>query len=85
MQYKSSKKPMFFLGRRFLWDPFLFQEECLVFSRREFFTNEELLKRLYITYGSLRRTSKYGFSLKKVTTIFFVDIIQNSLTIRFCS
>jgi SpoVK/Ycf46/Vps4 family AAA+-type ATPase len=71
MQYKSSKKPMFFLGRRFLWDPFLFQEECLVFSRREFFTNEELLKRLYITYGSMRRTSKYGFFPKKSYYHFF--------------
>jgi hypothetical protein len=62
---------MFFLGRRFLWDPFLFQEECLVFSHREFFTNEQLLKRLYITYGSMRRTSKYGFFPKKRYYHFF--------------
>nr|YP_009268393.1 hypothetical protein [Tsuga chinensis]BAV19299.1 hypothetical protein [Tsuga chinensis] len=65
MQYRASKKPMFFLGRRFLWDPFLFQEQRLVFSRREFFANEELLKRLYITYGSMRRIEKPGFFPKK--------------------
>nr|YP_010309947.1 hypothetical protein MRX01_pgp025 [Larix griffithii]UMY72448.1 hypothetical protein [Larix griffithii] len=65
MQYKPSKKPLFFLGRRFLWDSFLFQEQRLVFSRREFFANEELLKRLYITHSSMRRASKYGFFPKK--------------------
>nr|YP_010184960.1 Ycf2 [Pseudotsuga brevifolia]QVH34639.1 Ycf2 [Pseudotsuga brevifolia] len=65
MQYKPSKKPMVFLGKRFLWDPFLFQEQCLVFSRREFFANEELLKRLYITHSSMRRAFKYGFFPKK--------------------
>ena len=65
MQYKDSNKPMFFLGRRYIWDPFLFQEQRLVFSRREIFANEELLKRLYITYGSRRRKTKYGFFSKK--------------------
>nr|QWW91917.1 hypothetical protein RF2 [Keteleeria fortunei var. cyclolepis] len=65
MQYKDSKKPMFFLGRRFIWYPFLLKEQHLVFSRREFFANEELLKRLYITYSSSRRRAKYGFFPKK--------------------
>ena len=65
MQYKASKKQMFFLARRYLWDPFLFEEQRLLFSRREFFANEELLKRLYITYGSMRRTAKSVFFPKK--------------------
>nr|ULF03459.1 Ycf2 protein [Cathaya argyrophylla]ULF47463.1 Ycf2 protein [Cathaya argyrophylla]ULF47559.1 Ycf2 protein [Cathaya argyrophylla] len=69
MQYKSSQNPILFLGRRFLWDPFLFlfqfKEQHLVFSSQEFFVNEELLKRLYITYGSMRRTAKSAFFPKK--------------------
>nr|YP_009158473.1 hypothetical protein [Dioon spinulosum]YP_009158492.1 hypothetical protein [Dioon spinulosum]AFS64418.1 hypothetical protein [Dioon spinulosum]AFS64485.1 hypothetical protein [Dioon spinulosum]BAR93679.1 hypothetical protein [Dioon spinulosum]BAR93698.1 hypothetical protein [Dioon spinulosum]BDI62879.1 hypothetical protein RF2 [Dioon spinulosum] len=72
MRSKSSKKPMFFLGRRFLWDPtgFLFQDQHLVFSRREFFANEEMLKRLYITYGSIRRQEKHLFPKKSIQGAF---------------
>nr|YP_009268451.1 hypothetical protein [Pseudolarix amabilis]BAV19357.1 hypothetical protein [Pseudolarix amabilis] len=80
MQYKASKKPMFFLGRRCFWDPFLFPEQRLVFSRREFFANEELLKRLYITYGSMRRSAKYGFFPKKNLQGFFRRYNSKSMT-----
>nr|YP_009243520.1 ycf2 [Pinus armandii]AJT70433.1 ycf2 [Pinus armandii]UDN39188.1 Ycf2 [Pinus armandii]UDN39262.1 Ycf2 [Pinus armandii] len=64
-QYKSSEKPTFCRGKRFLWDPFLFQEQRPVFSRREFFADEELLKRLYITYGSRRLLAKPNFFPKQ--------------------
>ena len=70
-QYKYSKKPLFFIGRRFLWDSFLFQEQRPVFSRREFFANEELLKRLYITYGARRLIAQPDFFPKKSIQSFF--------------
>nr|YP_005352751.1 hypothetical chloroplast RF2 [Ginkgo biloba]AEX99049.1 hypothetical chloroplast RF2 [Ginkgo biloba] len=72
MQYQSSKKPMLFLGRRFLRDPtgFLFKDQHLVFSRREFFANEAMLKRFYITYGSIRRREKNIFSKKSIQGAF---------------
>ena len=70
-QYKYSKKPLFFIGRRFLWDSFLFQEQRPVFSRQEFFANEEVLKRLYITYGARRLIAQPDFFPKKSFQSFF--------------
>nr|YP_010219340.1 hypothetical chloroplast RF21 [Ensete ventricosum]YP_010219361.1 hypothetical chloroplast RF21 [Ensete ventricosum]UCC34371.1 hypothetical chloroplast RF21 [Ensete ventricosum]UCC34392.1 hypothetical chloroplast RF21 [Ensete ventricosum] len=71
MQYqtrdRSSKEQGFFRVSQFIWDPadpffFLFKDQPFVsvFSRREFFADEEMSKRLFITITS--NTSKTNFS-----------------------
>nr|YP_010881254.1 hypothetical chloroplast RF21 [Fossombronia foveolata]WIA67207.1 hypothetical chloroplast RF21 [Fossombronia foveolata] len=56
MDYQSDNKPRLFIGKRILWDPTgLFpQIRHFVFTRREFFVDEEILRRLYVTYGARR-------------------------------
>ncbi|RWW65907.1 hypothetical protein BHE74_00026758 [Ensete ventricosum] len=71
MQYqtrdRSSKEQGFFRVSQFIWDPadpffFLFEDQPFVsvFSRREFFADEEMSKRLFITITS--NTSKTNFA-----------------------
>nr|BBF90985.1 hypothetical protein [Lepidothamnus intermedius] len=80
MQYQFSNQSIFYL-ERFLWNPtsFLFQEKRLnLFSRRELFINEEMLKRLYITYIPKRRGSiQNPFRHKRVLGVFSENKILN--------
>nr|BDW36627.1 Component of 2-MD heteromeric AAA-ATPase complex [Streblotrichum convolutum] len=66
MESQLSNKPMIFLGGRFLWDPagLSFQDNNFVFSRRKLFIDEEMLRRLYVTYGARREREKSRSSQK---------------------
>ncbi|CAM6032277.1 unnamed protein product (chloroplast) [Sphagnum compactum] len=66
MEYQLFNKPMLFIGGRFLWDPTssLFQTYQSIFSRQELFVDEEILRRLYVTYGARREREKSRSSQK---------------------
>lgn len=66
MEYQLSSKPMIFIGGRFLWDPtgLPFQNHHFIFSRQNLFMDEEMLRRLYITYGARREREKSRSSQK---------------------
>jgi hypothetical protein len=66
MESQLSNKPMIFIGGRFLWDPagLSFQENNFVFSRQKLFIDEEMLRRLYVTYGARREREKSRSSQK---------------------
>nr|YP_009041032.1 Ycf2 [Tetraphis pellucida]AIB08520.1 Ycf2 [Tetraphis pellucida] len=66
MEYQLSNKPMLFMGGRFLWDPtgLLFQIRHFTFSRQILFIDEEMLRRLYVTYGARREREKSRSSQK---------------------
>lgn len=66
MESQVSSKPMLFIGGRFLWDPtgLLFQNHHFVFSRQNLFIDEEMLRRLYVTYGARREREKSRSSQK---------------------
>lgn len=66
MESQLSSKPMIFIGGRFLWDPtgLLFQNHHFLFSRQNLFIDEEMLRRLYITYGARREREKSRSSQK---------------------
>jgi hypothetical protein len=66
MESQLSNKPMIFLGGRFLWDPagLSSQENNFVFSRQKLFIDEEMLRRLYVTYGARREREKSRSSQK---------------------
>ncbi|KAG6540713.1 hypothetical protein Mapa_017849 [Marchantia paleacea] len=71
MEYQLYNKPRFFIGKRILWDPIglFFQIRHFVFSRREFFVDEEMLRRLYVTYGA-RRERERSRSSQKIKQFF---------------
>nr|QYB22298.1 hypothetical protein RF2 [Prumnopitys andina]BBF91231.1 hypothetical protein [Prumnopitys andina] len=73
MQYQSSNQSIFFL-ERFIWNPtsFLFQEKRInLCPRRELFINEEMLKRIYITYIPKRReVAKNPFKHRRVFGVY---------------
>ena len=88
MEYKLNKKPRFFIGKRILWDPAgsFSRNRHFVFSRREFFVDEEMLRRLYITYG-VRRERERSLSSHRIKRFFIYrgynkDLI-NKLSIRW--
>nr|YP_009682215.1 Ycf2 [Fissidens nobilis]QDQ38638.1 Ycf2 [Fissidens nobilis] len=66
MESQLSSKPMIFIGGRFLWDPtgLLFQNNNFIFSRQKLFIDEEILRRLYVTYGARREREKSRSSQK---------------------
>lgn len=66
MESQLSSKPMIFVGGRFLWDPtgLLFQNHHFIFSRQILFIDEEMLRRLYVTYGTRREREKSRSSQK---------------------
>lgn len=66
MEFQLSNKPMIFIGGRFLWDPtgLLFQNNQFIFSRQKLFIDEEMLRRLYVTYGARREREKSRSSQK---------------------
>nr|QWW93184.1 hypothetical chloroplast RF21 [Lunularia cruciata] len=71
MEYQLYNKPRLFIGKRILWDPvgLFFQSRHFVFSRREFFVDEEMLRRLYVTYGA-RRERERSRSSQKIKQFF---------------
>nr|YP_009642793.1 Ycf2 [Reboulia hemisphaerica]QCP68412.1 Ycf2 [Reboulia hemisphaerica] len=71
MEYQLYNKPRLFIGKRILWDPIglFFQIRHFVFSRREFFVDEEMLRRLYVTYGA-RRERERSRSSQKIKQFF---------------
>ena len=66
MEFQLSNKPMIFIGERFLWDPtgLSFQNNHFIFSRQNLFIDEEMLRRLYVTYGARREREKSRSSQK---------------------
>nr|YP_009732857.1 hypothetical chloroplast RF21 [Diphyscium foliosum]QHU77181.1 hypothetical chloroplast RF21 [Diphyscium foliosum] len=66
MESQLSNKPMIFIGGRFLWDPtgLLSQSRHFIFSRQNLFIDEEMLRRLYVTYGARREREKSRSSQK---------------------
>nr|WGO59350.1 hypothetical chloroplast RF2 [Aneura pinguis] len=57
-------KPRFFIGKRILWDPTgsSIQMRNFIFSRRDFFVDEEMSRRLYVTYGVRRERERSLFN-----------------------
>nr|YP_009943731.1 Ycf2 [Douinia plicata]QOD95529.1 Ycf2 [Douinia plicata] len=88
MEYQLNNKPRLFIGKRVLWDPIgsFPKLRHFVFSSREFFVDEEMLRRLYITYG-VRRERERSLSSHRIKR-FFVgrgynkDLI-NKLSVRW--
>nr|YP_004376505.1 hypothetical chloroplast RF21 [Ptilidium ciliare var. pulcherrimum]ADK89599.1 hypothetical chloroplast RF21 [Ptilidium ciliare var. pulcherrimum] len=88
MEYQLINKPRLFVGKRILWDPVgsFFQIRHFVFSRREFFVDEEMLRRLYVTYG-VRRERERSLSSHRIKRFFICrgynkDFI-NKLSVRW--
>nr|QWW92022.1 hypothetical protein [Lejeunea sp. 17-8794] len=88
MEHLVNNKPRLFIGKRILWDPtsYFFRVPHFIFSRREFFVDEEMLRRLYITYG-VRRERERSFSSHRIKEFFVYrgyskDLI-NKLSIRW--
>lgn len=88
MEYQLENKPRLFIGKRILWDPIgsFSQMRHFVFSRRDFFVDEEMLRRLYITYG-VRRERERSLSSHRIKRFFLCrgynkDLI-NKLSIRW--
>nr|QWW92941.1 hypothetical chloroplast RF21 [Delavayella serrata] len=88
MEYQLDNKPKLFIGKRILWNPTgsFSRNRHLVFSRREFFVDEEMLRRLYVTYG-VRRERERSLSSNRIKRFFICrgynkDLINN-LSIRW--
>jgi hypothetical protein len=88
MEYQLNNKPRLFIGKRVLWDPIgsFSQNRHFVFSSREFFVDEEMLRRLYITYG-VRRERERSLSSHRIQRFFIgrgynKDLI-NKLSVRW--
>jgi hypothetical protein len=88
MEYQINNKPRLFIGKRVLWDPIVSfsQFRHFVFSSREFFVDEEMLRRLYITYG-VRRERERSLSSHRIKRFFLgrgynKDLI-NKLSVRW--
>nr|QKV46599.1 conserved hypothetical chloroplast protein Ycf2 [Cyathea lepifera] len=71
IQCNRSDEPTRFLGGRFIWDPMLlFQPDPNIpSSRRSLLANQELVRRLYVTYGMRREREKH-FSNEKIKNFF---------------
>lgn len=71
MEYQIFNKPLLFLGKRFVWNPtsLLLKNRYLAFSHRNLFVDEEMLRRLYVTYGTKREQIK-SQSIQKIKQFF---------------
>lgn len=71
MEYNLDDKPRLFIGKRILWDPIcsFSQSSHFVLPRQEFFVDEEMLRRLYITYG-VRRERERSLSSHRIKRFF---------------
>nr|YP_010194390.1 hypothetical chloroplast RF21 [Pallavicinia lyellii]QZZ24652.1 hypothetical chloroplast RF21 [Pallavicinia lyellii]QZZ24736.1 hypothetical chloroplast RF21 [Pallavicinia lyellii] len=60
IEYQLDNKLRLFIGKRILWDPIgsVIQMRHSIFSRRDFFVDEEMLRRLYVTYGARRERER---------------------------
>jgi hypothetical protein len=72
MESQLSNKIMIFNGGQFVWDPIglLFQNNHFIFSCQKLFMDEEMLRRLYVTYGDIGEREKSLLSQK--TKQFFL-------------
>nr|YP_009668221.1 Ycf2 [Bazzania praerupta]QCW58996.1 Ycf2 [Bazzania praerupta] len=88
MEYQMENKPRLFIGKRILWNPIgsFSQIRHFVFSRREFFVDEEMLRRLYITYG-VRRERERSPSSHRIRRFFicrgYTKDLINKLSVRW--
>ena len=71
MEYQSNNKLRLFIGKRVVWDPIgsFSHPQHFVFSNQEFFVDEEMLRRLYITYG-VRRERERSLSNHRIERFF---------------
>nr|YP_010932033.1 hypothetical protein RF2 [Pleurozia gigantea]WKR35055.1 hypothetical protein RF2 [Pleurozia gigantea] len=88
MEYQLENKPRLFIGKRILWDPIgsFLQIRHFIFSRRDFFVDEEMLRRLYVTYG-VRRERERSLYNNRIKRFFLYrgynkDLI-NKLSVRW--
>ena len=88
MEHQSNDKPRLFIGKRVLRDPTGSSPQLrhFVFPSREFFVDEEMLRRLYITYG-VRRERERSLSSHRIKRFFMnrgynKDLI-NKLSVRW--
>nr|YP_007026132.1 hypothetical chloroplast RF21 [Apopellia endiviifolia]AFU88842.1 hypothetical chloroplast RF21 [Apopellia endiviifolia]WIA67725.1 hypothetical chloroplast RF21 [Apopellia endiviifolia]WKW94934.1 hypothetical chloroplast RF21 [Apopellia endiviifolia] len=84
IEYQLYNKPRLFIGKRILWDPIglLLQMRHFVFSRRGFFADEEMLRRLYVTYGA-RRERERSRSNQKIKQFFLCRGYNKDLIAKF--
>nr|WCP19373.1 Ycf2 [Calypogeia suecica]WCP19460.1 Ycf2 [Calypogeia suecica] len=88
MEYQLDSKQKLFIGKRILWDPTgsFSQNRHFVFSRSEFFVDEEMLRRLYITYG-VRREREQSLSSHRIKRFFicrgYNKELINKLSVRW--
>nr|UPV71210.1 hypothetical protein RF2 [Cephalotaxus sinensis]UPV71292.1 hypothetical protein RF2 [Cephalotaxus sinensis] len=69
-EYKPLDTPIIYLARRFIWDPvsirFENKQPATAILREEFFSIQELLRRIYLTYNSERLKPFMFFKKKKL-------------------
>nr|YP_010444715.1 conserved hypothetical chloroplast protein Ycf2 [Schizaea fistulosa]YP_010444782.1 conserved hypothetical chloroplast protein Ycf2 [Schizaea fistulosa]UTJ90219.1 conserved hypothetical chloroplast protein Ycf2 [Schizaea fistulosa]UTJ90220.1 conserved hypothetical chloroplast protein Ycf2 [Schizaea fistulosa] len=70
-QWNRLNEPVLFVGGRFTWDPMsLFQPDSSPsFPHRSFLAKQELVRRLYVTYGLKREREKH-FSNEGIKNLF---------------
>lgn len=71
IECQISNKPLLFMGKRFIWDStgLLLRNNHLAFSHRKLFVDEEMLRRLFVTYGTKREQKKLQ-SIQKIEQFF---------------
>nr|YP_009667807.1 Ycf2 [Porella perrottetiana]QCW58582.1 Ycf2 [Porella perrottetiana] len=88
MEHQLGNEPRLFIGKRILWDPTgsLSRIRHFVFSRRDFFVDEEMLRRLYVTYG-VRRERERSLSSHRIKRFFvcrgYNKDLVNKLSVRW--
>nr|AJE61520.1 Ycf2 [Dipteris conjugata] len=72
-QCNRSDEPILFLGGRFTWDPMLLSQpdHNIPSSRHSLLAKQELVRRLYVTYGTRREREKH-FSNEKIRNFFLL-------------
>nr|YP_010335541.1 Ycf2 protein [Equisetum ramosissimum]UNI91847.1 Ycf2 protein [Equisetum ramosissimum]UVF34859.1 Ycf2 protein [Equisetum ramosissimum] len=80
--YCPSSHPLFFLGKRFLWDTesLLFPKNNLLFAQNDLFITEELVRQFYVIRGVAREKERKR-SNKKLKNIFLArGFSRNAIT-----
>nr|YP_010444914.1 conserved hypothetical chloroplast protein Ycf2 [Schizaea poeppigiana]YP_010444929.1 conserved hypothetical chloroplast protein Ycf2 [Schizaea poeppigiana]UTJ90383.1 conserved hypothetical chloroplast protein Ycf2 [Schizaea poeppigiana]UTJ90384.1 conserved hypothetical chloroplast protein Ycf2 [Schizaea poeppigiana] len=92
-QWNRFNEPVLFVGGRFTWDPmFLLQPDSSPsFPHRNFLVKQELVRRLYVTYGLKREREKHfsnegiknmflyrGYTRKSITTESSAKQLENA-------
>nr|AOV84669.1 conserved hypothetical protein ycf2 [Actinostachys pennula]AOV84670.1 conserved hypothetical protein ycf2 [Actinostachys pennula] len=93
IQWNRFDESVLFVGGRFTWDPtFLFQSDSSPsFPHRSFLAKQELVRRLYVTYGLKREREKHfsnegiknlflyrGYNRKSITTDSAAKQLENA-------